>query len=128
MKILLTALDAKFIHSNLAIYCLASYADKYRDSLKLKEYTINQQKDFILRDLYLEKPDIVCFSCYIWNINYIREIISDLHKVLPNTKIWLGGPEVSYNSAEIVDSLPEIAGIMIGEGEETFLEFCQYYD
>ncbi len=127
MKILLTALDAKFIHSNLAIYCLASYADKYRDSLKLKEYTINQQKDFILRDLYLEKPDIVCFSCYIWNINYIREIISDLHKVLPNTKIWLGGPEVSYNSAEIVDSLPEIAGIMIGEGEETFLEFCQYY-
>ncbi|SES07994.1 B12-binding domain-containing radical SAM protein [Lachnobacterium bovis] len=127
MKILLTALDAKFIHSNLAIYCLASYADEYRNSLKLKEYTINQQKDFILRDLYLEKPDIICFSCYIWNINYIRELISDLSKILPQTKIWLGGPEVSYNANEIVDSIPEISGVMIGEGEETFLEFCKYY-
>lgn len=126
-KILLTAVDAKFIHSNLAIYDLATYAYKYHDNVKLKEYTINQQKDYILRDLYLETPDIICFSCYIWNIDFIKELISSLSKVLPNTKIWLGGPEVTYNAAETLESLESVAGVMIGEGEETFLELCDYY-
>ena len=73
MKILLAACNAKYIHSNLAVYNLRAYAGEYREHIILKEYTINQQKDEILRDIYLEKPDIICFSCYIWNVSFVKE-------------------------------------------------------
>ena len=98
MKIMLAACNAKYIHSNLAVYDLKAYAQKYASNVILKEYTINQQKDDILRDIYLEQPDVVCVSCYIWNITCVREVLAEVKKVLPEVKIWLGGPEVSYNA------------------------------
>lgn len=83
MKIMLAACNAKYIHSNLAVYDLKAYAQKYASNVILKEYTINQQKDDILRDIYLEQPDVVCVSCYIWNITFVKELMRDLAKILP---------------------------------------------
>lgn len=129
MKILLTAINAKFIHSNLAVYSLKSYAQSYLESkseketgttISLAEYTINQQTDDILMDLYKKHPDILCFSCYIWNISYVEAIVREIKKILPQTEIWLGGPEVSYDSEEVLRRLSEVKGVMKGEGEETF--------
>ena len=101
MKILLTAINAKYIHSNLAVYSLRAFAvqeeQQYADELEIAEYTINQTTDSILMDLYQKKPDVLCFSCYLWNIEYVRTLLRELPKILPETKIWLGGPEaVSY--------------------------------
>lgn len=127
MKILLAACNAKYIHSNLAVYNLISYAKEYQEHLILKEYTINQMKDDILRDIYLSNADVVCFSCYIWNISFVREIISDLAKILPNVKFWAGGPEVSYDAADFLQKNPQFTGVMMGEGEATFLELVKYY-
>lgn len=127
MKILLAACNAKYIHSNLAVYNLISYAKEYQEHLILKEYTINQMKDDILRDIYLSDADVVCFSCYIWNISFVREIISDLAKILPNVKFWAGGPEVSYDAADFLQKNPQFTGVMMGEGEATFLELVKYY-
>ena len=93
MKILLAAVNAKYIHSNLAIYSLKAYADV--EEVELAEYTINQQKDEILRDLYLRKPDVLCFSCYIWNMEYVETLVREIAKLCPRLPIWLGGPEVS---------------------------------
>ena len=95
MKIMLAAFNAKYIHSNLAVYDLKAYAQKYASNVILKEYTINQQKDDILRDIYLEQPDVVCVSCYIWNITFVKELMRDLAKILPGVSFWAGGPEVS---------------------------------
>ena len=78
MKILLVACNAKYIHSNLAVYDLQAYASDYADHIVLKEYTINQQKDDIMRDIYLEHPDVVCVSCYIWNLSFVKELMADL--------------------------------------------------
>ena len=78
MKILLAACNAKYIHSNLAVYDLQAYASDYADHIVLKEYTINQQKDDIMRDIYLEHPDVVCVSCYIWNLSFVKELMADL--------------------------------------------------
>ncbi len=127
MKILLVACNAKYIHSNLAVYNLKTYADKYKDLVSLKEYTINQQKDEILRDIYLEQPDVVCVSCYIWNITFVKEIVKDLAKILPNTCFWAGGPEVSFDAEIFLKKNTDFFGVMVGEGEETFLELCKYY-
>lgn len=127
MKILLAACNAKYIHSNLAVYNLISYAKEYQEHLILKEYTINQMKDDILRDIYLSNADVVCFSCYIWNLSFVREIISDLAKILPNVKFWAGGPEVSYDAADFLQKNPQFTGVMMGEGEATFLELVKYY-
>lgn len=74
MNILLTAINAKYIHSNLAVYSLRACAGEYRDAVELAEYTINNQKDYILEELYKRKPDVLCFSCYIWNIDYVTDI------------------------------------------------------
>ena len=120
-KILLTAINAKYIHSNLAVYSLKAYAQSCFDvPVEIAEYTINQQTDDILRDIYKRKPDMICFSCYIWNINYVEELIPEVAKVLPNAEIWVGGPEVSYDSRKVLERLPEVTGVMKGEGEETF--------
>lgn len=127
MKILLAAINAKYIHSNLAVYSLRAFAGRYRESTEVAEYTINQQLDEILMDLYRRKPDVLCFSCYLWNIVYVEQLIRELPKILPDLEIWLGGPEVSYHAEEVLERFPEVRGIMRGEGEETFLELLEYY-
>ena len=127
MKILLAACNAKYIHSNLAVYDLQAYAAKYADHIILKEYTINQQKDDIMRDIYLEHPDVVCVSCYIWNISFVKELMADLIKILPGADFWAGGPEVSYDAEKFLTENSEFKGVMVGEGEETFKELAGYY-
>ena len=127
MKILLAACNAKYIHSNLAVYDLQTYASEYTDHIILKEYTINQQKDDIMRDIYLEHPDVVCVSCYIWNISFVKELMADLAKILPDADFWAGGPEVSYDAEKFLSENPEFTGVMVGEGEETFQELSGYY-
>ena len=142
MKILLTAVNAKYIHSNLGIYSLKAYADQILGAgeaggrndraikretgtcregpaepfIELAEYTINHQPDLILQDIFSREPDVIAFSCYIWNIEYIRYLVADLGKILPDVPIWLGGPEVSFDAAKVLRELPEVTGIMKGEG------------
>ena len=124
---ILTAINSKYIHSNLAVYCLRAYAKPYIDEVEIAEYTINQQVDDILMSLYQKHPDILCFSCYIWNIEYIERVIREIHKLLSDVPIWLGGPEVSYDSREVLRRLPQVTGVMKGEGEVTFLEVLDHY-
>lgn len=128
MKILLVAVNAKYIHSNLAVYCLKSYAASKGCAVEIAEYTINQQPGDVLRDLYEQKVDVVAFSCYIWNIDFIKGIIKDYKKVRPQSEIWLGGPEVSFRGAELLRDLPEVRGVMVGEGEETFAKLVSAYE
>ena len=127
MKILLVACNAKYIHSNLAVYDLQAYASDYADHIVLKEYTINQQKDDIMRDIYLEHPDVVCVSCYIWNLSFVKELMADLIKILPGADFWAGGPEVSYDAEKFLTENSEFKGVMVEEGEETFKELAGYY-
>lgn len=127
MKILLVACNAKYIHSNLAVYDLQAYASDYADHIVLKEYTINQQKDDIMRDIYLEHSDVVCVSCYIWNLSFVKELMADLIKILPGADFWAGGPEVSYDAEKFLTENSEFKGVMVGEGEETFKELAGYY-
>lgn len=133
MNVLLTAINAKYIHSNPAVYSLRAYACRYGDSrygeeIRIAEYTINQPFDEILMDIYKKHPDILCISCYLWNISCVEQLITEIPKILPDTKIWLGGPEVSYNGKEMLQTFPGLAGIMCGEGEKTFLELMEYYE
>lgn len=128
MKILLTAINAKYIHSNLAVYSLKASAGEYNRQIELAEYTINNQKDYILEDIYKRRADVVCFSCYIWNLAYVEEAAREYHKLCPETPIWAGGPEVSYHTEDFLESHPYITGIMIGEGEATFRELCRHYN
>ena len=127
MKILLAACNAKYIHSNLAVYNLKSCSGKYSPNVVIKEYTINQIRDDILKDIYLEQPDVICFSCYIWNISFVKELVPDLKKILPHVDFWAGGPEVSYDAVEFLKKNPAFFGVMVGEGEETFHELAGYY-
>lgn len=140
MKFLLAAVNAKYIHSNPGIYSLKAYAEQTRGDLfrkgtglpsvhvEIGEYTINNQMDQILEDIYRRKPDMVGFSCYIWNIVPCLELVRDLHKVLPDTDIWLGGPEVSFDAPELLEREQEILGVMKGEGEETFSSLLSAYE
>lgn len=131
MNILLTAINAKYIHSNLAVYSLRAYAagkcEKYKEEIGIAEYTINQPLDQILMDLYKRKPGVLCFSCYLWNIEYVEQLVAELGKIMPQTDIWLGGPEVSYHASHMLEQFPQVYGIMRGEGEETFLELAEFY-
>ena len=134
MKILLTAINAKYIHSNQAVYSLAAYAnhnltieEKEKCQIEITEYTINHRTETIIADIYKKKPDVLNFSCYIWNWGYVQEIMTELHKLLPGVPIYLGGPEVSFTSKDIMEQYPFLSGIMIGEGEETFKELLTYY-
>lgn len=127
MKILLTAINAKYIHSNLAVYDLRAYAKEYRDSVELAEYTINHRSEYILQEIYKRKPDVLCFSCYIWNYEYVKEVASEFHKLRPEVPIWVGGPEVSYEIERMFVENPSFYGVVIGEGEATFSELCAYY-
>lgn len=127
MKVVLTAINAKYIHSNLAVYSLRAYAKPYVDEIEIAEYTINQQLDDILMDLYKKRPDILCFSCYIWNLSYVESLVREVKKLFPDLPIWAGGPEVSYDSKDVLERMPELSGVMFGEGEETFLVLMDYY-
>lgn len=140
MKILLTAINAKYIHSNLAVYNLKAYAetklgqDYYSNKencgdidIHILEFTINNHEDYILEEIYKSKPDFLAFSCYIWNIDYVTGLVRDLRKLLPNVPIWVGGPEVSYDCESFLEKNKDIDGVMYGEGEETFFELVKYY-
>lgn len=127
MKILLAACNAKYIHSNLAVYDLKAYSSDYDEHVILREYTINQPKDEILKDIYSSGADVVCFSCYIWNVSFVRELIRDLVKILPKTAFWAGGPEVSYDAEKFLTEMPEMTGVMVGEGEKTFHDLLEFY-
>ena len=127
MKILLAACNAKYIHSNLAVYDLKAYSSDYDEHVILREYTINQPKDEILKDIYSSGADVVCFSCYIWNISFVRELIRDLVKILPKTAFWAGGPEVSYDAEKFLTEMLEMTGVMVGEGEKTFHDLLEFY-
>ena len=128
MRFLLCGINAKYIHSNLAIFSLKAYADRKKipgAEIILKEYTINNYVEDILQDLYEEKADVVIFSCYIWNISFVRELAVELKKVSPNVKIWAGGPEVSYAANKFLIENPAFDLIMQGEGEEVFSELIR---
>lgn len=132
MKILLVAINAKYIHSNLAVYCLRAYAEKNMPQdvnvqIELAEYTINQNRDEVLKDIYRRQAEMICFSCYIWNLDYVESMIRDVKKVMKDVIIWAGGPEVSYDSRETLGRLPELTGVMKGEGEKTFAKLCKVY-
>lgn len=122
MKVLLTAINAKYIHSNLAVYSLKANCGVYESQVKLMEYSINQYAEEIFQSLYREKADVICFSCYIWNMDIIGQVAGWLSQVAPGVQIWLGGPEVSFDVAERLDSWNFVDGIMYGEGEDTFRE------
>ena len=133
MKVLLAAINAKYIHSNLGIYSLKTYGEKMlkewglaeQAEISLAEYTINHQMEQILQDIYKRKPDVIGFSCYIWNISYVKVILADIKKVLPDVKIWAGGPEVSYHGEAFLKEEPAVDLIMMGEGEITFAHFLK---
>ena len=127
MKIFLTAINAKYIHSNLAVYSLTAYAKDYQEQIAIGEYTINNRVDYILEQIYKAKPDVLCFSCYIWNMDYVEELITEYHKLCPEVPIWVGGPEVSYEVETFFAEHPQVTGVMIGEGERTFEQLCGYY-
>ncbi len=131
IKKLLVAINAKYIHSNLAVYSLKAYCENapYNiENVHIAEYTINNRVEEIIDDIYMLKPKMLAFSCYIWNIDYVCKIIIEINKLLPDCHIWLGGPEVSYNTDYYLDTYKFIQGIMVGEGEETFGELAQCYD
>ncbi|MGN1157999.1 MAG: B12-binding domain-containing radical SAM protein [Agathobacter sp.] len=127
MKILLTAINAKYIHSNLAVYSLKAAAEEYANEIEIAEFTINNSPDYVLEEIYKKKPDILMFSCYIWNLSIIEEVSREYHKLCPQVPIWVGGPEVSYEVEDFLRKHPQVKGLMMGEGEETFRELCEYY-
>jgi radical SAM superfamily enzyme YgiQ (UPF0313 family) len=127
MKILLVAINAKYIHSNLAVYSLRAYGRKYSNQCNIVEYTINHSLEDILKGIYKEQADVIAFSCYIWNMDMVSRLSIELAKVCPKAEIWYGGPEVSYDAKQCLLKHSEIKGIMIGEGEQTFLEILEHY-
>ncbi len=127
MRLLLTAVNAKYIHSNLAVYSLRAYAGTYREQIELAEYTINHRLEYILSGIYRKKPDVLCFSCYIWNISMVLSVAEEFHKLCPEVPIWMGGPEVSYETEAFLRAHPFVTGVMVGEGEESFRQLCEYY-
>lgn len=128
MKILLMAINAKYIHSNPAVYSLYAYAGKeVQEYIEIAEYTVNQRIGDILADIYERQPNVIAVSCYLWNISIVEILVRELVKVLPGVPVWLGGPEVSYGALQVLERLPDITGVMIGEGEQTFRDLCMFY-
>lgn len=127
MKFLLVAVNAKYIHSNPAVYSLKRFAGEYTDAVEIAEYTINNRMEDILEDIYRRKPDVIGFSCYIWNIGMVEKLMGELHKLLPKLPVFLGGPEVTYDEDKLLRKYPYLTGIFIGEGEATFAQVVKYY-
>lgn len=128
MNILLVAINAKYIHSNLAVYSLQAYAKKHGHSVQIAEYTINQRTGTILEHIYRQRPDVLAFSCYIWNISFVLQIAREFHKLRPDVPIWGGGPEVSFETERFLTEHPFFTGVMMGEGERTFSRLCEVYE
>ncbi len=127
MTFLLAACNAKYVHTSLAVYSLRAYAREHAGDILIREYTINQNPDQVLADIYETGADVICFSCYIWNISFIRSLLGDLKKVLPESQFWAGGPEVSFDPETVLLENPALTGVMVGEGEATFLDLVKYY-
>lgn len=134
MKILLVGINSKYIHSNPAIYYLRTYAinrsenkKEWSEAIEIAEYTINQEKGDVIRDIFKRNADVIAFSCYLWNISFVYSVISALSSVLPGTDIWLGGPEVSFDPENQLKKYPQIRGILAGEGEEIFYRLASEY-
>lgn len=127
MKILLAAVNAKYIHSNLAIYSLKAAAQPYTKQIETAEYTINQRMDEILGDIYRKQPDVVAFSCYIWNRSLVGALMDELPRIMPGIKLWAGGPEVSYDDSTFLTEHPGVTGVMRGEGEQIFRDLAAFY-
>ena len=128
MKVLLVAVNAKYIHSNLAIYSLKANSGVYESQIQLMEYSINQYPEEIFRDLYQQKADVVCFSCYIWNIGIVEQVAGWLYQVAPQIRIWFGGPEVSFDVKERLQRCAFLEGVMYGEGEDTFRDMMAVWN
>lgn len=128
INILLTAVNAKYIHSNLAVYSLAAYAKKHGRCVDIAEFTINMQVEEVLREIYVRNPEVLLVSCYIWNIEFVKELLVEFNKLCPEVPIWLGGPEVSFMAEAFLTQNPYVTGIMTGEGERSFYELCRAYD
>lgn len=126
MKILLVAINAKYIHSNPAVHSLRSCAGEYKSCIEIAEFTINQPPDFILREIYKRQPGVIAFSCYIWNRDVMDALIPDLHRILPHADIWAGGPEVSYDAAATIERW-RLRGVMTGPGEAAFVRLAAAY-
>ena len=128
MKFLLVALNAKYIHSNPALYSLRAYVgEALQEHVEIAEYTINHAFTDVLADIYQRKPEVIGLSCYIWNIEQMLELVTELGKLMPQVPIWLGGPEVSYDAPKLLEKYPAVAGIMVGEGEATFRQLLEHY-
>ncbi|HEX3025775.1 MAG TPA: DUF4080 domain-containing protein [Clostridia bacterium] len=118
MKVVLAALNSKYIHMSLAPWYLKSYSG--RDSIRVMEFTVNQDAGDILRDIYREKPDVLGFSCYIFNIQTVEQILEDIKKVMPEIKIILGGPEVSFDPRDVLTRCKAVDYVICSAGEIPF--------
>lgn len=127
MRILLVAINAKYIHTNPAVYLLRANAGGFRNDVGIREFTINQSPDDILQGVVEEKPEFIGFSCYIWNIDMVKKLIRECKKLLPDTLLWLGGPEAEAGAEQLLQEYPQIDGIMYGEGEKTFPKLLQSF-
>ena len=125
MKILLCAINAKFIHSSLAIRSLYANNIKFAENIDILELSINNSVNFIVKEIYDSSPDVLCFSCYIWNIEIVKEIAEIIRKTSPQTKIIMGGPEVSFAPYDLLGKFCDI--IVLGEGEVVFGELCRHF-
>lgn len=121
--VLLVGINAKYIHTTLSIRSLKANAGKHREQVEIAEYTINHRREEIFQSICEKKPEAIGFSCYLWNIEYVMSLVCDLKKILPDTLLFLGGPEVSYHPEEVLRNHPGVDFVMVGEGEQTFREF-----
>lgn len=128
-KVILAALNAKYIHSNLALRYLSRFQDNNRKHyVETMEFTINQRLDFIAEELFRKQPDVVLFSCYIWNVEMLRQLCPILKKIMPDCVIGFGGPEVSYESETFLRENPAVDFVMRGEGELVFTKYLEHLD
>ena len=136
MKILLVALNSKYIHSNPAVYSLKAYADEIlrqccdpdeMPGIEIAEYTVNQPLNRTMADIYRKTPDLLFISCYIWTRAEAEMLAADMGKIRPELDIWLGGPEVSFDAEEVLERLPAVKGVIRGEGEKAFARIVRAY-
>ena len=128
-KVILAALNAKYIHSNLALRYLSRFQNNnQKHHVETMEFTINQRLDFIAEELFRKQPDVVLFSCYIWNVEMLRQLCPILKKIMPDCVIGFGGPEVSYESETFLGENPAVDFVMRGEGELVFTKYLEHLD
>lgn len=128
-KVILAALNAKYIHSNLALRYLSRFQNNNQKyNVETMEFTINQRLDFIAEELFRKQPDVVLFSCYIWNVEMLRQLCPILKKIMPDCVIGFGGPEVSYESETFLRENPAVDFVMRGEGELVFTKYLEHLD